>query len=142
MDSLYTNHTEEQVASASPVQLVGLLYGALTQNLRQALEHCRSGDHHGRALAISKAQSILLELSTTLRADAGGDLAERLRDLYGYMFSRVQQANSAVDPGAIEEVLKLAGILSDAWQTIGGADPVAEAPLMPPSVDARVYCLG
>lgn len=142
MHSLYTNHIEEQVESASAVQLVSLLYGGLSQALHQALDHCSRGDHHGRAQAISKAQAILLELSSSLRSEAEPDLSARLRELYGYMFDRLQQANLAIEPAVIGEVLKLTGVLAEAWETISGAGPHLEAPLAQPAGEARVYCLG
>jgi len=64
---------------------------------------------------IIKAQKLLLELIYTLNHDADRDLAQRLTQLYEYMFNRLVEANVSDDASAMDEVLWHLAELRGAW---------------------------
>jgi flagellar protein FliS len=85
--------------------------------------------------AISHAIRIIDEgLKASLDKNAGGDLAQDLSALYGYMCQRLLIANLKNDPAALDEVTELLSGLKEAWEQIrpelakSAAKPAPQAP--------------
>jgi flagellar protein FliS len=113
---------ETDVAGASPHRLVQLLFEAALAAVHRATERMRARDVATKGTAISKAIQIIEEgLIASLDLSAGGELAERLRELYRYMTKRLLLASVQNDPAGLEEVARLLAELRDAWATIGAA---------------------
>jgi flagellar secretion chaperone FliS len=111
---------ETGVASADPHQLILMLYdGALAAICAARLAMSRS-EIAAKGTAISKAIAIIDGgLKASLDVKAGGALAERLSDLYGYMLSRLLAANLRNDTTLLDEVAHLLDELRGAWAQIG-----------------------
>lgn len=113
---------ESGVMSASPHQLIVLLYEGAEQAVRLALRHMHNGDLAAKAVAVSKADSIIQDgLRAALDPDQGGKLAGQLESLYDYMSQRITLAHVRNDPAPLEEVLGLLRELREAWLQIGAA---------------------
>ena len=65
---------------------------------------------------ISRVLAILAELDCALNRQNGGDLAENMTALYGYMMNRLTMANIKNDPEPLEEVERLLGELYEGFQ--------------------------
>jgi len=109
---------ESRILSASPVELVHILYQAALNSVREARRGLAEGDITARSQAISKATEILIELSSSLNYAEGGQLSERLGNLYQYMQHRFLQANLEQSDAPLVEILGLLTTLYDAWQGV------------------------
>jgi flagellar protein FliS len=118
----YANHLEEQVHSASAVELICMLYDALAKSVEEARRCLAAGDRLGRARAVSRAQELLGELSGALDERKGGELARRLASLYAYMIERLNEANFRQADAPLGEVARLAGALAGAWREVVGRE--------------------
>jgi flagellar protein FliS len=137
MYSEVNNHyMEARVLSASPVELVRILYGAAQRAVREARRHLASRDVAARSREISRAVQILVELSTALDREKGGELAHQLIELYDYLQRRLIDANLRQEDAPLAEVERLLGTVAEAWDAIaGGAQqpaPVKAEPEPPP----------
>jgi flagellar protein FliS len=111
---------ESGVMSASPHQLIVMLFDGALSALARARILMNQGDIAGKGLAISKAINIIDNgLKTGLDHTQGGEIADNLAALYDYMKRRLMQANLHNDESTIEEVIKLLDNVSDAWRQIG-----------------------
>ena len=110
---------ESLVDSASPHQLIEMLFDGATARLQKAAGCIAHGDIGGRSAAISETVSIVSGLQASLDLENGGDLAENLDALYDYMQRRLFRANADNDPQPIHEVLSLVATLREAWGAIG-----------------------
>ena len=120
---------ETSVQSASPHQLVGLLYDALLQSIAAARGALARKDIEAKGVAIGKAVRIIEEgLKAGLNMAQGGDIAVNLRGLYDYSVQRLTHANLRNDAGALEEVTQLIEPLADAWKQIGGTTSTPSMP--------------
>jgi flagellar protein FliS len=118
---------ETGVSGASPHQLVSLLLNGALEAIAQARGAIRSKQIEAKCKAISKALGIVDEgLKASLDLKSGGELAANLNDLYGYVTTRLTQANLHSDDEALEECANLLSPLRDAWSAIG-TGPVEEA---------------
>lgn len=120
-------YLESEVLSASPVQLVSMLYRGALQSLRDALLALQRGDIVERSRKVGQAESILGELAVSLDRSQGGKLSQDLSELYDYMQRRLAQANFEQTAGPIEEVCGLLSTLLEAWTEIAESPSVAAA---------------
>ncbi|WP_312209196.1 flagellar export chaperone FliS [Pseudescherichia sp.] len=111
---------ESAVLSASPHQLVVLLFDGALSAMKKAAILIDQGDIPGKGQALSKAINIITNgLRAGLNHEVGGDLASNLDNLYDYMTRRLLQANLHNDLAAIDEVTNLLTNIADAWKEIG-----------------------
>ena len=109
---------EQMVLSASPVELIRLLYQRAIRSVREAREHLRNGRIEERCASINRASSVLMELTSSLRADVAPEVTERLTHLYAYMMNRLVEANLQQRDEPLEEVASLMLTLEEAWCAI------------------------
>lgn len=116
------------VASASPQQLIVMLYDGALAAIGAAQQHLRVKNIRGKCEAISKATDIVDRgLKASLDMNVGGDLAQHLSDLYDYMVRRLVHANMKNDAAALEEVRQLLLQLAESWRTLAARPlPAAE----------------
>lgn len=116
----YANiEVESAVLSASPYQLVNMLFDGALSALKRAQILMDQGDTTGKGQAISKAINIISNgLQSGLDYNANKELCTNLDNLYDYMTRRLLQANLHNDSAALVEVHSLLNNISDAWKEI------------------------
>ena len=114
----HDTYLEERILSAGPVELVHLLYQAAITAVGDARRYMAGGEILARARAISKACDILLELTSSLDRERGGDMSVRFGQLYGYMHRRLVEANFRQSDEPLAEVAGLLAILAEAWEGV------------------------
>ena len=111
---------ESAVLSASPHQLVVLLFDGALSAMKKAMILIEQGDIPGKGQALGKAINIISNgLQSGLNHEVGGELTTNLDSLYDYMTRRLLQANIHNDIDAINEVMELLNNIADAWKEIG-----------------------
>lgn len=107
---------EAQVQSATPHQLILLLFEGASTAITVARLHMEQGDVAQKGKLISQAIDIITNgLKASLNLDAGGKLAGQLAALYDYMARRLLSANLENNLAALDEVSKLLGEIHSAW---------------------------
>ncbi|MDE2000410.1 MAG: flagellar export chaperone FliS, partial [Burkholderiales bacterium] len=96
------------INGASPHQLVAMLFNGFFDAIGQARAAMASNDIGMKCDAIIKSVRIVDEgLKASLNLSEGGELAQQLYGLYGYVTMRLTQANLHNDPAALEECVRL-----------------------------------
>jgi len=114
----YQNNQDLDVLSATPMQLVCLLYEGAITAVQAAQENLRTGRIRARSHQITKACAIIEELTLSLDRANGGKIAADLTELYVYLHQRLIAANIEQTAEPLVEVAKhLAGLL-EAWRQI------------------------
>jgi flagellar protein FliS len=110
---------ETGVSSASPHQLVAMLFAGYFDAIAQAKGALRNGQVDVKCNAIGRAARIVDEgLKASLDLAGGGTLAADLADLYAYITLRLTQANLQSDASALDECLALMQPVREAWASI------------------------
>jgi len=124
MSSVYRQiDIETGVSGASAHQLITLLFNCALDSIAQAKGAMQSRNIEAKCAAISKAVRIVDEgLKAGLDMRAGGQLAQQLCDLYGYITMRLTQGNLRNDTEALDECVRLLSPIRDAWVAIAPAD--------------------
>ena len=112
---------ETGISSASPHQLVNMLFEALLVAVGTARLAMGRGDIAAKGEQISKAVRIIDEgLKPALNLEKGGDLAANLKGLYGYCVLRLTHANLRNDDAALADVARVIEPLAQGWKEMGG----------------------
>ncbi|MCG2578868.1 flagellar export chaperone FliS [Dechloromonas sp. XY25] len=107
---------DANIESASPHQLVALLFQGAEQAVALARVHMESQNLAEKGQSISKAIDIInLGLKASLDLEAGGEIAQNLSALYDYMARRLITANIKNQPAILDEVSMLLKEISSAW---------------------------
>jgi flagellar secretion chaperone FliS len=121
----YGAYTQQAVVTASPAQLVLMLFDGALVRLDLATEAITTARNEAAHTALVRAQAIVDELNVSLDLAAGGQLATGLRALYGYCSRRLVEANLAKDAQIVAEVRTVLLELRDAWNQACVLGPVA-----------------
>ena len=128
----YQNYFANQVQTASPEQVLIMLYDGAVRFLREARAAIENSDRVGMLQKKSRVVAILTELSSTLDFEKGGEIAENLDGLYWYMIRELTSANTRDNAEALNVSENILLELRDGWvQAIeksraGGEDAAAE----------------
>lgn len=107
------------VNSASPHQLIELLFLKAEEHLRLAQHAMSNGKRAEKGESITRVIRIIDEgLRASLNYEAG-EISRNLGDLYGYMLERLLHANQTDSQQALNEVSTLLGQIHSAWTQIG-----------------------
>ena len=126
--SVQDRYLEARVLSATPVELVRMLYGAALDSVSEARRHLAAGQIAARSREISRAVAIVAELSSSLDRAAGGSLAQNLAELYDYLQRRLIEANIRQSDDPLAEAIGLLMTLSEAWAQV--PEPAPDVPEM------------
>jgi len=113
-------YQEAAVTTQSRGRLIILLYEGAIKFMKLAIERLDAGDYAAKGQYINRAQDIISELNAVLNTDEGGEIAANLGKLYGFMRSRLSEANTKCDPEMIREVITIMEELNQGWKAIAG----------------------
>jgi flagellar secretion chaperone FliS len=113
-------YRQSAVLTASPEQLVVMLYDGARRFLGQAAAAMRSGNIEASHHKLRRAEAIISHLRDTLDLDQG-DIAERLQAIYLFCSRHLNDARVQRDPQKIEQVSALLGELRSAWSSVASA---------------------
>jgi flagellar secretion chaperone FliS len=113
-------YRQSAVLTATPEQLVVMLYDGARRFLHQAAVAMRAGDVELTHVKLRRAESIISHLRNTLDMEQG-EISARLQSIYLFCNRHLNQARIERDATKIEEVSNLLGELREAWNTVGTA---------------------
>jgi flagellar protein FliS len=118
-------YREAEVLSASPAQLVVIVYEHLLINLRRARLQLAASDADARSESLERARAALTELLVSLNEEKGGDLAVRLRAIYVFFLSELSVLGVKPDAQRLDAIITLAGELHEAFAHVARTFPNA-----------------
>jgi len=111
------------VASANSVELIQMLFDGLIESLSITRGHIQRGAVADKAKSIARASRIVLGLQGALDFEKGGDLANNLNELYGYVTRRLIHVNIHNDLKVLEEIHGLMSEIREAWEHVPSLVP-------------------
>ncbi len=116
-----SSYRQTQVQSRTPLELVVMLYDGTLKFLHLTRDAIERRDLHARRDASSRALAIISELQSTLNMAEGGEIAQGLDELYGFVNLRILDAtkHNAVTP--IDDAIRVIENLRGAWVSIAVA---------------------
>jgi flagellar protein FliS len=135
--NVYQQYRQTSIQTASPEQLVLMLYDGIVRFLEQSKQALLDGKDV--AEPIGRAQDIIVELLSSLNREAGGDVATNLARLYDFWLQWLFQAQLKKNTQKIDEVLGMVREIREGWVAVvqqrKGTSPVASGAI--PTLNAR-----
>lgn len=110
-----SGYMAERVLTASPMELIQMLYEGALRSVDVAIEKFRTNDIVERGRAITKAVDFIGELRSSLRDVNQSEYTSRLAELYAYMQNRLLAAHARKSEVGLVEVSKLLKTLYEGW---------------------------
>lgn len=122
-----TRYREMEVLSATPGQLVVLLYDHLLVTLRRAHLATEAGDVSLRCELVDKARNVVTELLVTLDMEKGGDIARNLSGVYTFVLSELVTLGVKPDVQRLDRLTAIVSELREAFAQIAAPAQAREA---------------
>jgi len=113
-------YQQQAVLTASPGQLVVMLYDGTCRFLTQSAHAMRDGDRMRSHQRLRRAEAIIDELLCTLNPDAG-EIAGQLQGIYVFCKQQLAEARLEDDAGRVEWVCEQFADLREAWAQIAAS---------------------
>jgi flagellar secretion chaperone FliS len=113
-------YRQSAVLTASPEQLVVMLYDGARRFLYQAGVAMRAENYQVSHLKLRRAEAIITHLRDTLDLEQG-EVAVRLQSIYLFCNRHLNDARVQRDPEKLEHVSSLLGELREAFNAAAGA---------------------
>jgi len=111
----YSQYLRNQILSASPEQILLMLYDGAIRFTRQAILGVEENNLEMMTHGIRRAMAIITEFSSTLNHEIGGAIADNLDALYHFMVRELTLANLHHDKEKLHVVENLLVGLRATW---------------------------
>lgn len=118
-------YLQQMVETATPVQLIGLLFRRGSELMDEAERALTERDFERANEALTKAQRVVAELISSLDMEKGGEIAVNLHRLYTFVWERLLHANLRKSIEPLQDAKQVWSQLCDLWGQVefkeGGA---------------------
>ena len=129
MPEEYSPYLRNQIFTASPEQILIMLYDGALSFTRQAIHGAEENNLEMMTHGIRRAMAIITEFSNTLNHEIGGGIAENLDALYTFMVRQLTLANLRRDVEKLRSVETILLNLRTAWAEAIAINRGAHTPL-------------
>ncbi len=119
------SYLQQMVETATPVQLIGLLFRRGSELMDEAEQALTERDFERANEALTKAQKVVAELISSLDTEKGGEIAVNLHRLYTFVWERLLHANLRKSVEPLQDAKQIWEQLRQLWEQVeaneGGA---------------------
>lgn len=101
--------------TASPERLVIMSYDATIRSLKEASRAIRENDYESRTRSFDLALGLINELRKSLNKEKGGEVADKLDNLYQYFTRELLLANVSSDADRLEPIVTMLTDIRQSW---------------------------
>jgi flagellar protein FliS len=113
MNNPYEIYKRQDLETSNKQELVGKLFNEASLSLKRAVHAIEGKKFDVANENIKKSEVIVKTLNQSL--DMQYDISHQLRNLYGYMFKRMYEANMKKDVEILKQVSGMLDELRDTW---------------------------
>jgi flagellar protein FliS len=106
---------EISVGQPSPLRLVIILYDRAIRFMEAGRYAIEQGDRELQRVNLDKAQQAVMEMTTCLNMEKGGEIAESLMSIYTYMHQELIEANVSCRIEPIDRCTRMLAFLRETW---------------------------
>ncbi|EIK45724.1 flagellar protein FliS [Cellvibrio sp. BR] len=117
-DSYRSVDLEAKAATASPYELVLVLFDGLLDELARTRGHIEAKRYQEKGRSLEKCLNILNGLNSALDYDNGGEVVQGLSRLYDYCIYRLSDVSVSLSLEGLEEVVHLLGVIREGWDGV------------------------
>lgn len=114
----YDQYLESSVLTATPLELVTMLYRCALDGIADARRCLQCGDIEGRVRPVNRAFDAVTELTLSLDFEKGGELSTNLGELYGYILNQIVVGHCNQADANFAEASRLLTTLLESWHQV------------------------
>jgi len=114
-----STYQRAQITGASQQELILMCYRGSIQYLKEARTGLEAGEVDKFSEMLEKAHRVIFHLYTTLDMERGGEIAEKLAELYSYIINQLYLLNATKKVDIFAAVLKVLENLKEGWEQMG-----------------------
>lgn len=118
-------YRESAVMTASPTQLIVMLYDGAGRFLRQAIALQEQGKMLEAHEPLGRAEAIVEELLATIDVERGGAIAGQLQSIYVFILGGLADQRLRPDTENLKSSAHLLLELRESWAQIAASEPAA-----------------
>jgi flagellar secretion chaperone FliS len=122
VDRNVISYQKAQLEGLSQRDLIVMCYKGAVKYLNDARQRLESGDGEGFSDQIEKAHRVIFHLYTTLDTQQGGEIAQKLADIYAYLINQIYLLNATKNLDIVDGINRIMNTLREGWE---GIDPKA-----------------
>jgi flagellar protein FliS len=131
-------YLEQEILSASSLQLVHITYQSAINELRDARRNMAARNIKEKCANFCQASALIGELLCSLEMEAGGEIAVRLKALYEYMLAQLLQANLKNLDEPVAQVISLLSTLDEGWKELANRRAPSEPQVSTANLSAHL----
>ena len=108
-------YRENAVRSATPIELVVILFDAAIDDMRRAAVAAKANDIEERATAIRHAMLVLQQLQGTLDFEKGGQVARQFEQFYNLIRAKLLESQLSNSPELVQQQIQFMSEVRDCW---------------------------
>lgn len=114
--ALVRAYRQNHVYTADRGTILLMLYQGVIDFLKKAENSLNEGDLSSKGTYVARAHAIISEFLSSLNHEAGGDLSQKLEDLYRFMLDQLMEAHLSNDERPLGVVISLLETLKEGWE--------------------------
>lgn len=118
MNKQLATYQRAQINGASQRDLIVMCYKGGIKYLLDSRQKLEAGDINGFSEAIEKAHRVIVHLYTTLDMEKGGEIAEKLAELYAFLINQIYLLNATKSLELFDGIIKVMTTLKEGWEGI------------------------
>ncbi len=118
MNKQLATYQRAQVNGASQRDLIVMCYKGGIKYLIESRQKLEAGDINGFSELIEKAHRVIVHLYTTLDMEKGGEIAEKLAELYAFLINQIYLLNATKSTELFDGIIKVMTTLKEGWEGI------------------------
>lgn len=120
MDRNMISYQKAQLEGLSQRDLIVMCYKGTVKYLNDARQRLEAGDGEGFSEQVEKAHRVIFHLYTTLDMQQGGEIAQKLAELYAYLINQIYLLNATKNLEIVDGINRIMNTLKEGWE---GIDP-------------------
>ena len=108
-------YRENAVRSATPIELVVILFDTAIEDMRRAVSAVQASDVEERANAVRHALLILQQLQGTLDFERGGQVAKQFEQFYNLIRAKLLESQLRNSPELMAQQMQFMSEVRDCW---------------------------
>lgn len=118
MNKQLATYQRAQVSGASQRDLIVMCYKGGIKYMLDSRQKLEAGDISGFSESIEKAHRVIVHLYTTLDMEKGGEIAQKLAELYAYMINQIYLLNATKNIELFDGIIKVMTTLKEGWENL------------------------
>ena len=108
-------YRENAVRSATPIELVVILFDAALDDMRRAASAIQASDVEERAAAVRHAMLVLQQLQGTLDFDKGGQVARQFEQFYNLIRAKLLESQLRNSAELMQQQIQFMSEVRECW---------------------------